>query len=148
MKEIERKFLVNDLSVINDCSFDEIRQSYLFNEVEKSLRIRIKNEKAFLTIKGKQKGISRDEFEYEIPKSEAEEMIRVFQLKELSKKRYYKTQGDFTWEIDVFQGKLSGLVVAEVELPTEATVFEIPAWLGEEVTFDKSYLNAELIKRL
>lgn len=148
MKEIERKFLVKDLSLIDDCLFDEIRQTYLFNEVEKSLRIRIKNDKAFLTVKGKQKGISRDEFEYEIPKLDAEEMIHVFALKELSKKRYYKIQGDLTWEIDVFEGKLAGLVVAEIELPTETTVFEIPSWLGEEVTFDKSYLNAELIKRL
>jgi adenylate cyclase len=139
---------VNDLTVINDCSFDEIRQSYLFNEDEKSLRIRIKNDIAFLTIKGQQQGISRDEFEYEIPKSEAEDLIRVFQLKELSKKRYYKIQGELTWEIDVFQEKLNGLVVAEIELPAETTVFEVPNWIGEEVTYDKSYLNAELIKQL
>ena len=148
MKEIERKFLVNDLSIIDDCFFDEIRQSYLFNELDKSLRIRIKNEKAFLTIKGGQNGISRDEFEFQIPLIEAKEMIRVFDLKELVKKRYYKSDDLLTWEIDVFQGKLSGLVVAEIELPSENFNFEIPDWLGKEVTFDRTYLNAELFKKL
>ena len=148
MKEIERKFLVNDLSIIDNCFFDEIRQSYLFNEIDKSLRIRIKNEKAFLTIKGGQNGISRDEFEFEISLIDAKEMIRLFDLKELVKKRYYKSDDVLTWEIDVFQGELSGLVVAEIELPTENFNFEIPDWLGKEVTFDRTYLNAELFKKL
>ena len=148
MKEIERKFLVKDISVIQDCHFDEINQTYLFNEMTKSLRIRIKNDKAFLTIKGNQVGITRDEFEYEIPKLEACEMIEKFRLKVLSKKRYYKREGALMWEIDVFEGKLEGLIIAEIELPSEEYSIVRPVWVGEEVTSDTNYLNAELFKKL
>jgi adenylate cyclase len=148
MKEIERKFLVKDCSVIQACSFDVIKQSYLFNETNKSLRVRIKNDNAFLTIKGNLVGISRDEYEYQIPIGEALEIIDKFNLKVLSKKRYYLKVAELTWEIDVFEGALSGLVVAEIELPSEHYEFKLPTWVGEEVTFDKSYLNAELIKKL
>jgi CYTH domain-containing protein len=148
MKEIERKFLVNDLDVINDCHFDLIQQTYLFNEVNKSLRIRVKNEFAFLTIKGNQVGITRDEFEYEIPKNEAIEMIEQFHLKVLLKRRYYKQVDELTWEIDVFEGKLKGLIIAEIEIPTEDFLFEVPTWIGEEVTHNSEFLNAELFKKL
>ena len=148
MKEIERKFLVNDLTIIENCTYVEIKQAYLFNEKEKSLRIRIKNDRAFLTIKGNNSGFTRDEFEYEIPKSDAEEMIGIFQLKVLEKRRYYFVYESFTWEIDVFKGGLEGLCIAEIELPSEDVQFEMPNWIGEEVTFDSNYLNAELIKRL
>jgi adenylate cyclase len=148
MKEIERKFLVKDSSIIMNCVFDEIKQTYLFNELNKSLRIRLKNESAFLTIKGNQEGISRDEFEYEIPKIDAIEMIERFNLKVISKRRYYLIAQNLTWEIDVFEEKLKGLVVAEIELPFEHFEFEVPDWIGEEVTFDPSYLNAELFKKL
>ncbi|MFM7681260.1 MAG: CYTH domain-containing protein [Bacteroidota bacterium] len=144
MKEIERKFLVKDFSVIKGCKFDQIQQSYLFNEYNKSLRIRIKNDYAFITIKGNQIGMTRDEFEYQIPKEEALEIIARFELKVLSKKRYYLN----SWEIDVFEGSLNGLIVAEIEIPSENHVFEIPGWIGEEVTHDPSYLNAELFKKL
>ena len=89
MKEIERKFLVKDQTFYQNCRFDQIQQTYLFNESNKSLRIRIKNDVAYLTIKGNQIGITRDEFEYEIPKGEALEIIDHFDLKVLSKKRYY-----------------------------------------------------------
>lgn len=148
MKEIERKFLVKDFSVVNGCPFDQIQQSYLFNEENKSLRIRIKNDFAYLTIKGNQNGITRDEFEYQIPKDEALEIIDRFNLKVLSKKRFYLNLGSLTWEIDVFEGKLNGLIVAEIEIPSENFEFEIPSWVGEEVTHDPSYLNAELFKKL
>ncbi len=87
MKEIERKFLVKDQTFYQNCRFDQIQQTYLFNESNKSLRIRIKNDVAYLTIKGNQIGITRDEFEYEIPKGEALEIIDRFDLKVLSKKR-------------------------------------------------------------
>jgi CYTH domain-containing protein len=148
MKEIERKFLVKDFSVIQDCSFDIIQQSYLFNETTKSLRIRIKNDLAFLTIKGNLVGITRDEFEYQIPKQEAIEIIEKFGLKVLSKKRYYKEIDGLKWEIDVFEGSISGLFIAEIELPDENFNFKLPDWIGKEVTFDKNYFNAELIKKL
>ena len=148
MKEIERKFLVKDQTFYQNCRFDQIQQTYLFNESNKSLRIRIKNDVAYLTIKGNQIGITRDEFEYEIPKGEASEIIDRFDLKVLSKKRYYLNSGNLTWEIDVFEGKLAGLLVAEIELPSEDFEIDIPSWVGEEVTSDPSYLNAELFKKL
>ena len=148
MKEIERKFLVKDQTFYQNCRFDQIQQTYLFNESNKSLRIRIKNDVAYLTIKGNQIGITRDEFEYEIPKGEASEIIDRFDLKVLSKKRYYLNSGNLTWEIDVFEGKLAGLIVAEIELPSEDFEIDIPSWVGEEVTSDPSYLNAELFKKL
>jgi CYTH domain-containing protein len=148
MKEIERKFLVKDQTFYQNCRFDQIQQTYLFNESNKSLRIRIKNDVAYLTIKGNQIGITRDEFEYEIPKGEALEIIDRFDLKVLSKKRYYLNSGNLTWEIDVFEGKLVGLLVAEIELPSEDFEIDIPSWVGEEVTSDPSYLNAELFKKL
>lgn len=148
MKEIERKFLVEDSSILTVCSFDEIKQTYLFNELNKSLRIRLKNENAFLTIKGNQVGITRDEFEYQIPKEDAIEMIERFNLKVLSKKRYYLKEHGLTWEIDVFEGKLEGLIVAEIELSHENFDFQIPNWVGEEVTSDPNYLNVELFKKL
>ena len=148
MKEIERKFLVNDLTVIENCTYVEIKQAYLFNEKEKSLRIRIKNDRAFLTIKGNNSGFTRDEFEYEIPKSDAEEMIGIFQLKVLEKRRYYFVSESFTWEIDVFKGKYEGLVLAEIELNNENEEFQLPAWIGEEVTNDPTYLNVNLFKNL
>jgi adenylate cyclase len=148
MKEIERKFLVRHETILSECSFDEIKQTYLFNERNKSLRIRLKNDQAFLTIKGNQLGITRDEFEYEIPKLDAIDIIERFNLKVLSKKRYYLKQENLTWEIDVFEGKLKGLIIAEIELPSEKFNIEIPSWVGEEVTCDSSYLNAELFKKL
>jgi CYTH domain-containing protein len=148
MKEIERKFLVRDESVFQNCRFDQIQQSYLFNEQNRSLRIRIKNNLAFMTIKGNQIGMTRDEFEYQIPIDDARQIIERFDLKLLSKKRYYLNVGNLTWEIDVFDGKLSGLIVAEIEIPTENFDFDIPDWVGEEVTFDSRYLNAELFKKL
>lgn len=148
MKEIERKFLVKDKSVFQNCRFDQIQQSYLFNEQNKSLRIRIKNNSAYITIKGNQIGMTRDEFEYQIPKEEAMQIIELFKLKVLSKKRYYLNFGSLTWEIDVFDDKLCGLIIAEIEIPSEKFDFEIPDWVGEEVTFDSKYLNAELIKQL
>lgn len=148
MKEIERKFLVEDESVFQNCRFDRIQQSYLFNEQNRSLRIRIKNNLAFMTIKGNQIGMTRDEFEYQIPIDDARQIIERFDLKLLSKKRYYLNVGNLTWEIDVFDGKLSGLIVAEIEIPTENFDFDIPDWVGEEVTFDSRYLNAELFKKL
>ena len=148
MKEIERKFLVIDQSFFQNFRFDEIQQSYLFNEASKSLRIRIKNNDAFLTIKGNQVGMTRDEFEYQIPKEDALEIIGRFNLKVLTKKRYYLNLDNLTWEIDVFEGKLKGLIIAEIELPSEEVKINKPNWIGEEVTSESRYLNAELFKKL
>jgi len=112
------------------------------------VRIRLKGEKAYLTIKSGANALSRLEFEYEIPVQDAQEMTSKLDLKTLSKTRYLIPLEGFTWELDVFHGALDGLIVAEIELQSENEVFTFPNWVGKEVTHDASYLNANLIKRL
>jgi CYTH domain-containing protein len=102
---------------------------------------------AFFTVK-LGTGLTRSEFEYEIPQDEANDMIAEADLPCLHKTRYYIQNGIDTWELDVFHGALEGLLVAELELSDEAQYFEKPDWLGEEVTFDPAYLNSNLIDRL
>lgn len=145
--EIERKFLVDNQlwEKVKKPEGKKIIQAYLTNEVEKSIRIRVKGEKAYVTIKGKQVGISRPEFEYEIPVSDAMEMIYLFADKVIEKTRYEILVGQFIWEIDVFHGKLEGLILAEIELSNENEVFENPEWITTEVSTDPFYLNANLI---
>ena len=150
MIEIERKYLVHN-TVLN--YFDKakplsITQAYLVNEKSKSVRVRVINDRAFLTIKSEMKNLTRSEYEYEIPVKEALSLIEVFDLKVLKKLRYKVEYHLKTWEIDVFEGKLQGLVIAEIELEREDEKFETPEWVNKEVTFDSRYLNANLINRL
>lgn len=145
-REIERKFLVKD-SWQPKSEGVKIAQGYLSTVPERTVRVRIKGEKGYLTIKGKNTGISRAEFEYEIPRQDAEELLAMAEQPILDKTRYLEKQGDSLWEIDVFAGENEGLVVAEVELPSEEADFERPAWLGEEVSGDVRYYNANLIKQ-
>ena len=149
LKEIERKFKVNAIvgSIIAKINPTEIQQAYLLNSEGLSVRVRIKDSKAFLTIKGGTNPLIRDEFEYEIPILEANEMLANYCKQRLIKKRYCLKQGELTWEIDVFEGKLSGLIIAEIELPSIETTFELPLWIEGEVTMDPNYLNANLILR-
>jgi CYTH domain-containing protein len=149
LKEIERKFLVaNDAWKAAKCIGQrELKQAYLLRENDRSVRIRVTDNMAFFTIK-LGTGITRSEFEYEIPQDEANEMIDEANLPCLHKTRYYIQFADNTWELDVFHGELNGLLVAELELSHENQVFERPDWLGEEVTFDPAYLNSNLIERL
>lgn len=144
-KEIERKFLVKD-SWQPQSAGVKIAQGYLSTVPERTVRVRIKGEKGYLTIKGKNAGISRAEFEYEIPLQDAEEMLQLAEQPILVKTRYLEQQEDFTWEVDVFEGENQGLVVAEIELAAEDTEFYKPAWLGQEVSGDVRYYNANLIK--
>jgi len=144
-KEIERKFLVKDSWSPRDEGL-KIAQGYLSTVPERTVRVRIKGGKGYLTIKGKNQGISRAEFEYEIPVRDAEEMLKLAEQPILSKTRYLEQQDGFTWEIDVFEGENQGLIVAEIELPDEQAAFAEPAWLGEEVSGDVRYYNANLIK--
>lgn len=147
MKEIERKFLVNDSvqEILKQSNFKAIKQGYMYADEEKTIRVRTKGDKGYLTIKGKTVGITRSEFEYEIPVTEAETLLERFCPKVLSKKRYDVFVGDKKWEIDVFEGKLSGLIVAEIELQSENEVFDLPLWVAEEVSHDTSYINSNLI---
>lgn len=149
MLEIERKYLIQSMDWLSEevKSRHEIQQAYLFQDTSKSLRIRIKNELAFATLK-MGKGISRHEFEYEIPLLDAQEMIQLAQLKCLSKTRYEIYVHEHLWEVDVFHGKYEGLMLAEIELTSANESFVLPAWIGKEVTDDPSYLNANLFKNL
>lgn len=148
--EIERKYLV-DLEKL--ASFlpefgKEIRQGYFISNDKFAVRVRTKGEKGFLTIKGSGNGLSRPEYEYEIPFMEAVEMLNAFTKPYLHKIRYEIVYENKLWEIDVFQDELSPLILAEIELNTEDESFRIPPFITEEVTFDPSYLNANIIKRL
>ena len=145
-KEIERKFLVKDSWQPQSAGI-KIAQGYLSTVPERTVRVRIKGEKGYLTIKGKNVGVSRAEYEYEIPRQDAEEMLQLAEQPILVKTRYLEQQGEFTWEVDVFSGENQGLVVAEIELPAEDAEFLRPAWLGQEVSGDVRYYNANLIKR-
>ena len=148
--EIERKFLVKEQlwEAIEKPSPSRIVQAYLVNSAEKTVRIRIKGTKGFLTIKGPTQGISRAEFEYEIPLKDAEELISTFAEKVIEKFRYEISFKNHLWEVDVFTGKLEGLCLAEIELNSEDEHFELPEWVGEEVSTDPNYYNSNLINKV
>lgn len=148
--EIERKFLVNESlwSQLNKPTPKRIKQAYLSDDSNCTVRVRTKGPKGYLTIKGKSVSISRSEYEYEIPLEEAEKMIAEFCPKVLSKDRYEIQVGKHLWEIDVFHGKLAPLIVAEIELSSEDETFELPDWLDQEVSDDVEYYNSRLILKL
>jgi CYTH domain-containing protein len=150
MKEIERKYLVQqeDLIFLQLIEGKKIKQAYIQNENDKTVRIRTKGEKAFLTVKIGINSLSRDEFEYQIPVQDAISMMEIMNLKVLSKIRYEIKFENHLWEVDVFEGKLDGLIIAEIELKSEDESFITPTWVGMEVTNDSSYLNARLIEKL
>ncbi len=146
--EIERKFLV-DKNILNELSDGiEVIQAYLPSSSHTSVRIRVtNNKKAFLSIKGKNTGAIRAEYEYPIPAHEAREIIDTLCEKPpIEKTRYELKYKGHIWEIDVFEGENKGLIIAEIELEAENEIFARPDWLGDEVTFDKRYYNVNLVK--
>lgn len=147
--EIERKFLVRNRDwFARIYSSARIRQGYMVNEREVSVRVRSIGNEAWLTIKGSARGLSRPEFEYQIPRSDAEQMLAsLCQRPLIEKTRYWLHHGQHTWEIDVFEGDNAGLVVAEVELSDPAEDVDLPAWVGKDVSDDPRYLNASLVRR-
>jgi len=144
--EIERKFLVQDNAWRSLAAGVKYRQGYLNSAKERTVRVRTIDDKGFLTIKGITTGATRVEYEYEIPAADANAMLNDLCEKPLIEKSRYKIdfKGLF-WEVDEFFGENQGLIVAEVELASEDQKFEIPAWIGEEVTGDSKYLNSNLI---
>lgn len=148
--EIERKFLVDTekWNMIEKPVPSYIVQAYILNTPEKTFRVRTKGEKGYLTIKGKTIGISRSEFEYEIPLADAQQLIHQFTDKNISKNRFEVKVGDHLWEVDEFMGKLEGLILAEIELKTEDENFELPFWVTEEVSLNPEYYNSRLIERI
>ncbi|QJE94874.1 CYTH domain-containing protein [Luteolibacter luteus] len=144
--EIERKFLVKSEAWREGLPGERIVQGYLCREKERTVRVRIKGDKGFLTIKGLSEGVSRKEFEYEIPVGEADELLLLCTPPLLDKVRYERRHGGHLWEIDEFAGENHGLIVAEIELDEEGSEFEKPEWVGEEVSDDPRYYNACLVE--
>lgn len=144
--EIERKFLVKGDYKTFVHNSEEIVQGYLSSVPERSVRIRIKGEKAFLTIKGisNQSGATRFEWEKEISVCEAKDLIKLCEPGIIDKVRHYIPNGHRMFEVDVFRGDNEGLVLAEIELGDEDEEFSKPDWLGEEVTGDNRYYNSSL----
>ena len=149
MVEIERKFLVLSNDFVNDAfTKKRIVQAYLSSNPERTVRIRIKEDKAFLTIKGKGNatGTTRLEWETEIAVDDAEKLLLICEEGSIDKVRYEVKVGHHVYEIDIFSGENEGLVLAEIELQSEDEIFEKPVWLGQEVTNDEQYYNAYLSK--
>ena len=146
--EVERKFLVDGDFKSQACNCERIVQGYLSSVPERTVRVRIKGDKAYLTIKGKNddSGLIRYEWEKEIDVRDADELIKLCEPGLIEKDRYYVRCGNHTFEVDEFGGVNQGLVVAEVELTAADDVFDRPQWLGREVTGDKRYYNSYLSK--
>ena len=147
MIEIERKFLVtSDAYKVLAFAKNQIAQGYLNSNPERTVRVRIKGEKGFLTIKGKgnHSGMSRFEWEKEIPVAEAKVLLDLCESGVISKMRFEVKVGQHVFEVDEFYGENSGLIMAEVELGSETESFEKPSWIGEEVTNDERFYNAFL----
>ncbi len=147
-KEIERKFLVRGEDWRAMARGTRYRQGYLSTVKERTVRVRTIDDKGFLTVKGVSVGATRSEYEYEIPGADAAEMLDDLCEKPIIEKNRYKiSMGDVTWEVDEFLGVNDGLIVAEVELLSEDQSFPKPDWIGDEVTGDPRYFNANLIAR-
>lgn len=146
-KEVERKFLVKGLEWKRLAEGVAYRQGYLSTVKERTVRVRTVGDKGYLTIKGLTVGVTRSEFEYEIPVADANALLDDLCERPLIEKNRYKVMhAGLTWEIDEFFGENNGLVVAEVELQDAQQKIELPAWIGEEVSGDPRYFNANLIK--
>ena len=145
--EIERKFLVRD-DTYKRLAYgsSRIRQGYICSERGRTVRVRIRDSRAYLTIKGPSEngGLSRYEFEKEIMLDEAEHLMRLCEPGLIDKTRYLVKSGDHTFEVDEFYGENEGLVMAEVELGSEGEAFEKPGFIGQEVTGDRRYYNSQL----
>ncbi len=145
-KEIERKFLVIGDKWRELAKGTHYRQGYLNSIKERTVRIRTIDDKAYLTVKGPTVGVTRMEFEYEIPYNDCVEMLDNLAEKPIIEKSRYKIKsGELVWEIDEFFGVNEGLIVAEVELNSEEQKFEKPEWIGEEISGDPRYFNSNLV---
>lgn len=147
-QEIERKFLVKGEFKEFATIKSHIIQGYLSSIPERIVRVRVKGDKGFLTVKGVgiDGGISRYEWEKEIPLDEALELLKICEPGVIDKTRYFIPVGNYTFEVDEFSGENLGLFLAEIELKNESDFFEKPDWLGQEVTGDAKYYNSNLIK--
>lgn len=147
-QEIERKFLVNGDFKSDAFKDTRITQGYLSSVPERTVRVRVKGDKGFITIKGigNASGASRFEWEKEIPVEDVKALLEICEPGVIDKTRYLVKVGTHTFEVDEFYGDNEGLTVAEVELSDENEAFDKPSWLGEEVTGDAKYYNSMLMK--
>lgn len=142
--EIERKFLVRDASAVEGFAGSLQKQGYLAINERGTVRMRIEGGRAILGIKSAQKGLTRREYEYEVPMEEGEEMLAELCGLVVEKTRYKIDHAGHTWDVDVFHGANEGLVTAEVELASEDEEVELPPWVGEDVSLDTRYRVANL----
>lgn len=142
--EIERKFLLANDTWRSGAVGEEYCQGYLSQYPNPTIRVRTQGKKAFLTIKSKSIGITRAEFEYEIPFTEAEELFKLCITPLVIKKRYKILYENRTWEIDEFQGQNEGLIIAEIELDKPDAIIKLPPWAGQEISDDPRYANSNL----
>ena len=144
--EIERKFLLKNDTWRSLTRGTRYRQGYLSSSKECTIRVRSISGSGYLTIKGPNKGATRIEYEYDIPESDATAMLDDFCQKPIIEKNRYKIDfAELVWEVDEFFGENTGLILAEVELESEDQCFERPEWVGDEVTGDPKYYNANLV---
>lgn len=147
MKEIERKYLLNSDAWKGpdaESSSSLIQQGYLNSDPDRVVRVRIRDNRAYITIKNRPIGITRSEFEYDIPVEDAQDLLKMCIGKVLIKRRYEVSYKGNTWEIDEFCGDYEGLVLAEIELMSEEQDYEIPEWVGDDVSDSSKYSNMAL----
>jgi adenylate cyclase len=145
-KEIERKFLVDKRLWCNEGRPKRLVQGYILSDELATVRVRIAEDKAYLTIKSNTNRFSRDEFEYEIPLEDAQNMLKLCKDFPVAKTRWTLDFEGKTWEVDVFEGENEGLVMAEIELQFETETFELPPWIASEVSHDARFFNSYLSK--
>jgi adenylate cyclase len=146
--EIERKFLINGDYKKHAVKSLTIKQGYISTVHGITVRVRLKDKKGYLTIKGStgESGLSRYEWEKEIAYEEADELLSLCDSGIIDKTRYIIPAGNYTWEVDEFHGENEGLFIAEIELKSESDTFSVPDWLGKEVTGDLRYYNSYIAK--
>jgi adenylate cyclase len=144
--EIERKFLIkkDQWEKARKPAPAFYKQGYLSTDPAKTIRVRVSGTTAFLTVKGISKGLSRKEFEYAIPLTDANDLLEDFSVTQISKRRYRINYQGKLWEVDEFMGENEGLILAEIELTHEAETFSLPPWIDKEVTEDARYYNSFL----
>lgn len=142
--EIERKFLLKPGRWQPAGPGRRMTQGYLSRDPDRTVRVRVVGEDAYMTVKSRRSGISRTEIEFSIPLEHARDLLPLCHQPLIDKTRYEVLHDGMLWEVDVFHGANEGLIVAEIELPSEDTAFEIPEWIGEEVSQDMRYTNSNL----
>ncbi|MBV8502700.1 MAG: CYTH domain-containing protein [Paucibacter sp.] len=145
--EIERKFLVDGEDWKRGVTPQLLSQGYLNRDKQRTVRVRVAGDAAWLTIKGESSGATRAEFEYAIPLADAMQLLSICDGPRIEKYRWRVPHGGLVWEVDEFLGENAGLVVAEVELVSEDQAFDKPSWAGAEVTDDPRYFNSSLASR-